>query len=180
MPEKKTTRRSSHLNTSLLQSAQETSALEQMYQQSRFEAQCWFFSSLITAIIGTSIILGTMLLFLFLRNTEQLSDGSKITLILTNVINGGVQHLIIAQARSANRRTDQYARELNREDNELHIHEILRFIVDTLPENEERNALLIQTVMHSLSQQEQEGQSPLPISTLRQQKQSKKNNPEQP
>jgi len=178
MPGKNITRRSSRLDTAMLQLSQDSSALEQMYQQSRFEAQCWFFSSLITAIIGTALILGTMLLFLLFRNTEQFSNTGKITLILANVINGGVQHLIIAQARSANRRTDQYARELTREDNELHIHEILRFIVDTLPDSDERNTLLVETLMNSLTQQAREGQHPLPISALRQQKQSKKNNPD--
>ena len=178
MSGKETTRLPASLDATILHLATENAALEQMYQQSRFEAQCWFFSSLIITIVGTVFMLGTILLLLIFKATAQESDNGRITLIIANVINGGIQHLIIAQARSANRRADQYARELNKEANELHIHELLRIITATLPDGEERNTLLIQTIMSTMTPMNREAQPPLPISALRNHKKLPRQKPD--
>lgn len=183
MPEKDTTRQSSMLDTeqaTLLYPSSAIAALEQMYQQSRFEAQCWFVSSLITAIIGTILILSTILFLLLFKDTAQENESGHITLIVANIINGAVQHLIVSQARAANRRTDKYAQELSKEEKELHIPELLHFIITTLPEGEERNALLIQILMNATSDMAREQQSPLSISALRHQKNLYKNNSDLP
>ena len=179
MSEEDTTRQSSTLDTTqstLLYPSSAIAALEQMYQQSRFEAQCWFFSSLATAIIGTILILSTILFLLLFKDTLQENESGQITLIIANIINGVVQHLIVAQARAANKRTDKYAQELSQEEKELHIPDLLRFIMTTLPEGEERNALLIQILMNATSEIAREPQSPLSISALRHQKNIHKNN----
>ena len=100
MPEKDTTRQSSMLDTeqaTLLYPSSAIAALEQMYQQSRFEAQCCFVSSLITAIIGTILILSTILFLLLFKDTAQENESGHITLIVANIINGAIQHLIVSQ-----------------------------------------------------------------------------------
>ncbi|HTI14330.1 MAG TPA: hypothetical protein VL461_07140 [Dictyobacter sp.] len=126
----------------------EGKALEQMYGQSRFEAQCWFFTSLIVSIIGTTFVLCTILLFL--QNTAFVTDSGKIALALANVVTGVIQHLIITQARSANKRADLYAKELKQDADELNMYEIIEVISSVLPEGEDRNHLIYQTIMDAL------------------------------
>ncbi|GCF09695.1 hypothetical protein KDI_32590 [Dictyobacter arantiisoli] len=125
-------------------------ALVQMYQQSRFEAQCWFYTSLIVTIIGTVFILGTILLFLFFNESILVARSGKFALTIANIVTGVTQHLIIAQTRAANKRADHYATELRREANELNIYEILRVISTALPEGEERNNLIVHTITKTL------------------------------
>ncbi|GCE19407.1 hypothetical protein [Dictyobacter kobayashii] len=125
-------------------------ALEQMYQQSRFEAQCWFFTSLIIAVIGTIFILGTILLFLLFTNAIFVNSAGKWALTIANIVTGVTQQLIITQARAANRRADHYARELRKEANELNVYEIIRVISSSLPEGDERNNLIVQTITEAL------------------------------
>ncbi|GHO87998.1 hypothetical protein [Dictyobacter formicarum] len=125
-------------------------ALEQMYLQSRFEAQCWFFTSLIIAVIGTIFILGTILLFLLFTNTIIVNNSEKWALTIANVVTGVTQQLIISQARSANKRADYYAKELRREANELNVYEIIRVISTSLPEGDERNNLIVRTITDAL------------------------------
>lgn len=125
-------------------------ALEQMYQQSRFEAQCWFFTSLIIAITGTLFILGTILLFLLFTNALFVNSSEKWALTIANIVTGVTQQLIITQARTANKRADHYAKELRREANELNVYEIIRVISASLPEGEERNNLIARTITDAL------------------------------
>lgn len=125
-------------------------ALEQMYLQSRFEAQCWFFTSLIIAIIGTIFILGTILLFLLFTNIITVNNSEKWALTIANVVTGVTQQLIISQARTANKRADYYAKELRREANELNVYEIIRVISSSLPEGNERNNLIVRTITDAL------------------------------
>jgi hypothetical protein len=140
----------------------DSQALEQMYRQSRFEAQCWFFTSLIVAIAGTVFVLGTILLFFIFNDTVMVNSDGKLILAIANVVIGVTQHLIIAQTRTANKRADYYARALNHEANELHLTEILQIILSSLPEGEERNALLIQAIMDALIHRPHVEQSSIP------------------
>ncbi|WP_151756259.1 hypothetical protein [Dictyobacter vulcani] len=140
-------------------------ALEQMYQQSRFEAQCWFFTSLIIAITGTLFILGTILLFLLYTNTLFVNSSEKWALTIANIVTGVTQQLIITQARTANKRADHYAKELRREANELNVYEIIRVISSSLPEGEERNNLIARTITDALMHKPYE--LPVPLTTPR-------------
>jgi hypothetical protein len=137
-------------------------ASEQMYEQSRFEAQCWFFTSLIVAIIGTVFILGTVLLFFLFSNTIFLTRSEKIAVTIANIATGLSQHLIITQARAANKRADYYASELRQEAHELSVAEIIRVISSSLPEGEERNHLIVHTISEALIHRPYE--MPIPLS----------------
>jgi hypothetical protein len=122
-----------------------------MYQQSRFEAQCWFFTSLIIAIIGTVCVLGTIPLLFLLKDASMVDISEKLTVAIANIVIGAIQHLIITQTRSANKRADRYASMLNHEANELHANDILQVIVSSLPEGKERDKLLIQIITDVLT-----------------------------
>ncbi|GCE27023.1 hypothetical protein KDA_25070 [Dictyobacter alpinus] len=136
-------------------------ALEQMYQQSRFEAQCWFFTSLIIAITGTVFILGTILLFLLYSSSLFVNNSEKWAITIANIVTGVTQQLIISQARAANKRADHYAKELRREANELNVYEIIRVISSSLPEGEERTNLIVHTITDALMHKPAEVQVPL-------------------
>jgi hypothetical protein len=136
--------------TNAITSPEDKMALEQMYQQSLFEAQCWFFISLIVAIIGTMCILGTILLFFLFSNTFVIAKSVKVAMTIGNIATSISQHLIVSQARAANRRVDHYANELRQEANELNVYEIIRIISSSLPEGEERTNLIVHTIADAL------------------------------
>jgi hypothetical protein len=138
-------------------------ALKQMYQQSLFEAQCWFFISLIVAIIGTMFILGTILLFFLFNNTFFVTKSVKVIMAIANIATSISQHLIVSQARAANRRVDRYANELRHEANELNVYEIIRIISTSLPEGEERTNLIVRTIADTLIHQPHEISAPLSV-----------------
>lgn len=138
-------------------------ALEQMYQQSLFEAQCWFCISLIVAIVGTMFILGTVLLFFIFSNTFLITKSVKIAMTIANIATSISQHLIVSQARAANRRADHYANELRQEANELNVYEIIRIISSSLPEGEERTSLIVHTIADALVHQPHEVLAPLSV-----------------
>ena len=157
------TKSSSRHKTDTISPPEEMMALEQMYRQSLFEAQCWFFISLIVAIIGTMFILGTILFFFLFSSTFLVTQSVKVIMAIANVATSISQHLIVSQARAANRRADHYANELRQEANELNVYEIIRIISSSLPEGEERTNLIARTIADALIHQPHEMSMPLSV-----------------
>src|SRR5436309_3006487 len=95
--------------------------LEKTYEQCYGEAQCWFYVSVIAAIVATITTIAMVIIivnFILLKGLTSTTFTATLASVITSMINGVITYLVFSQKRYANERMDNYADKINKKMNE--------------------------------------------------------------
>lgn len=112
--------------------------LEKTYGQCYIEARCWFYVSVIAAIVATITTIAIVIVivqFILLKGLTSTTFTATLASVISSMINGVITYLVFSQKRYANERLDSYADRINKKMNEEANGEKIRKLIEIVLES---------------------------------------------
>jgi hypothetical protein len=128
-------------------------SLEKTYDQCYIEARCWFYVSIIAAIVATITTIAIVIIivnFILLNGLTSTTFTATLASVISSLINGVITYLVFSQKKYANERLDNYAEKINRKMNEEANGEKIRKLIEIVLEshlNKEDQSGLIKEII---------------------------------